>query len=359
MALLSARIKKKSLISLALYVAFMLAYFLGYSYLMNGMEFMGENPEAFIGEISGRLAFLKGIGEASLLVPLPFIIALFATVIICGVALLLISKHYIRIVTMSVGSSGVVYKEKRLTSSSAFTALAKKELKRFISSTTYMLNGISGIIFEVIAVVFIVLNVSTVRELISTLSIAFGFDGYGISVSASAGILLAFSAMNSISASALSLEGKSFWVLKTAPVRTLDVLLAKIVPHLLVSVPTSLITAVVLGVAIGAGAIDYIMLILVAILSNLLIAEVGIIINAAMPKFDFENEAQVVKQSGAAGISVLGGMLIGILLLGASVFLGYHLGSIGALILLVAVIVLCVGMYFVLTGPTLRKYERL
>ena len=358
-ALLSARLKKKSLISLGLYVGFMLLYFFGYSYFMNGMELIGEDPESLIGALSVKVAFLRGFGEASLILPLPFLLMLLATVVISSVALWLISKHYIRIVTASVGSSGVVYKEKRLSSSSSLVALSKKELRRFFSSSTYMLNGVSGMIFEIIVTVLVVLNFSSVREMIDTVASMFQFDGTGAAVSAVGGIILAFSAMNSISASALSLEGRSLWIIKTAPVRSIDVLLSKLVPHLALSIPTSVLTAVILAAAVGAGALDYILLVLVAVLANLLFAEVGIIINVAMPKFDYENEAQVVKQSGAATIVVLGGMLVGVILLAGSVALGYFLGALGALILLLAIILITVGMYFVLTGPTLRKYERL
>ena len=358
-ALISGKMKKKSLVTLFLYLGFILLYFLGVDRFTGGIEALGENPGLVIGDISASLSIFRGLGEASLLKPVPLLVAFLITVILSLSAFLIISRHYIRIVTAKSGSVATAYKGGALTSHSAFFALCKKEFKRFFSSAAYMLNGTAGILLEAVAAVALLTNRATVMDTLLVFSDALGFEIYGLSFSLASGLIISFAAMNAISASSLSLEGKSFWLLKILPVRSSYVLYAKLMPHIALTVPASLITAICLSVFFSFGAVDIAVILLLSVVSNIAFAMSGLIINVAIPKFDFENEAQVVKRSGAASVVTLLGMLISIVILGLSGLMGYYIGSLGGVLLLIFMILVATILYFVLTGPTVRKYEKL
>ena len=115
------------------------------------------------------------------------------------------------------------------------------------------------------------------------------------------------SAMTLISCCSISLEGRYLWILKSTPVSTNKILLSKSLVNIVIFVPVQLITSLCLAIVFEASAIDFILFLILPMLSNLILSFGGTYINLLLPKLTWENEAQVVKQ----GMSVLVTMLIG------------------------------------------------
>ena len=104
------------------------------------------------------------------------------------------------------------------------------------------------------------------------------------------------------------------------------VLLAKTLPHAIISGVSSLVFAVMALVAFGCGIISYLVVIPMVIIMSTAFAAFGTVVNVALPKFEFENDAQVVKQALAVGVVMLGELLAGILTAVGAYFGAVHIG---------------------------------
>lgn len=351
-ALISKRMRRSSLVSLILSLGFLFLYFWGYGLVITEINsFILEfNPE----NLPSNLKALEFIGNASLLKPLSIIV--FAAVSL-GIALLtwyLISKFYIRLVTMNKGAKKVKYVEKEHKSRSQLLALVEKELKKFVSSSTYMLNAGLGLIFAVVLSFVAAFNRNTIANFVNQM-----FPGMSLAPIFIAALVL-MSSMNMMSASALSLEGKNLWILKTLPVNDSTVLLSKLLPQVIVCTPPTVLASILIIVASGAAPIYWAFMLLTPIAANVFFAVLGLVFNVAFPKFDFDNEAQPIKQSLSVTLTMLSQMIISFVFCAFSVALSFmSLGILASLIGFMFFVILSAVFCIILFIPCKQKYAKL
>ena len=234
-----------------------------------------------------------------------------------------------------------------------------EELSRLTSSATYMLNGGIGIFFGLLivgAVIFasdgVILAIVPVLEQLGVT------DAIEVIAPAMIMVLALVSSMNMISASALSLEGGSFWIIKSMPLTSKQILIAKAIPNALVTAPPFLLFSVVVAVAIGAPAHYYPIYVLMPAVVAVMTSLLGIILNVAFPKFDYVNEAQVVKQSLPVFLALLVPVIIMMpavaIVLAASVS---GLGVVALWLVLAAFVGISVLLYLILSGPAARRLD--
>ena len=124
------------------------------------------------------------------------------------------------------------YKMQSLEMSSPFMALYRKELKRYFSSTIYVMNTGFGVVLLLIATVFIaIFGIENLDTLV-------GAPGISAMISVAAPFVI--TTMISIScttASAISLEGKNLWILKSSPIKTKTIFDSKIAVNLTILIP--------------------------------------------------------------------------------------------------------------------------
>jgi ABC-2 type transport system permease protein len=123
-------------------------------------------------------------------------------------------------------------------------------------------------------------------------------------------------------ASSVSLEGESLWVLRSSPVKTGDILFAKIAAHLAITLPPVFLVGVEVYVLLSAPLALAITGLFAVLSIAVLGAYVGLACNLKMPNMHWTNEVAAVKQSysvllamfagwGASGLIVLGDFLLG------------------------------------------------
>ncbi|MBQ3901794.1 MAG: hypothetical protein II745_00280, partial [Lachnospiraceae bacterium] len=108
-----------------------------------------------------------------------------------------------------------------------------------------------------------------------------------------------------MTASSVSLEGSSLWILKTLPVSSKSILKAKLKLQLSVYILPLLFISFVMVYVFRPSILDAVLLFVLILLCEVFIAEVGLIENLKRPRFDWKNEAIVIKQSAAVGFSML------------------------------------------------------
>lgn len=356
-ALISKRIKKNSFVAVAAFIVFFVGYLWGIDALTTGLDnMMSEDAEIVIPDIP----VLRFIGASALLEPASLAAIIAVCVGAAAIAYYLVSRSYISIVTSGGGERRAVYKGEYFEKGSAISALTKKEIRKFLSSSNYMLNAGSAIIMQLIVGVLLLVNADGFLELGGLML----EEGIAIDISGLiAPVLIALHTVvlstGMISASAMSLEGNNLWIIKSIPVAAKDVLISKALPQIIITTPFSIVTSVMLIIASRASFEYWLFFILVPIMANIAFAFFGIVINVALPKFKYENEAQVIKQSLAGFIVMFSQMLFSMGLMVPSFLLGVMgLGIVSAVISLGVFLGLAILFYLILTNVSVKKYNR-
>ena len=354
-AMISKLFKKKTAISVILYLLFFGAYMLGYEALIEGFDSFIADTES-----SGTVAnipFLYYIGAAALFEPLSITLTVLISLTAAFVCYFFVSKSYIKIVTSNY-TPHATYKDRTHRTHSPLFSLVQKEISHFFSSAIYILNGGIGYIFMVAIGVFLVVKSNELTAVAEEL-----FRDVSEPVAVLLPILVCavifMSSFGVISAATLSLEGKRLWIIKTMPIDSRTLLLSKALPQLVISFLPTLITSLLLIIACKAGIEYWLFIIIIPQLANAFFALFGTVINTAFPKFEFQNEAEVIKQSLSSFIVMMSNMLISLILIGLTFLLCITVHSLVAFsLLLVLFLLLSVAMYFVLTRISTKRYDK-
>lgn len=198
-------------------------------------------------------------------------------------------------------------------------ALVSKEWKRFWHSNIYLMNMGMGVIMLCLATAAILLipDQSIVGPLAE--------NGISFNLSETGGLLAPFLVagignMSCTTCCALSLEGKSIELLKTLPLKPIEIYNSKIKMNLMLILPPGLICSFLLGIRFSVGLTDGLFLVLLPVTLLIFNAVWGMFINIKMPDFSWENEVIVVKQSMPSFFGLFSGMLLA-LVCGFLVFL--------------------------------------
>ena len=118
--------------------------------------------------------------------------------------------------------------------------------------------------------------------------------------------------MSSTTNSSISLEGKSFWLLKTLPVSVDLIFLSKIMVNLTILVPTIIVGSTFFGIYLHFSLVEFIFLYLTPLVFAIFTSCFGLLANVMFPVFDYENEVKVIKQSMAVFLTIIIGMTVAI-----------------------------------------------
>ena len=347
-AIVARKIKKNSFITTAVSLVFMILYFVVYFGFLGDMS--GDESETVITENP----IISFIGKIAMLHPISTPVFAVLSLGAAYLAYYIISKNYIAIVTDNSGAKRVEYKEKREKQKSAIFAIVAKELRKFFSSSVYMLNSGMGIVFTVFLAVVSLINKAELSGIMTEL----GLPDFSLAPIFICTIIFTAS-MNMQSAAALSLEGKSLWILKSMPISAREVLIGKTLPHIIVTTPPALLASILMIIATGAEPIYWLFFILTPIATNILFAILGTVLNVAFPKFEFINEAQPIKQSLAIFLAMLITLVWSLILMAGNLLLTiFGLGVLAAAATLLLTIIVSGLLLLVLLGPSAKRYEK-
>ena len=302
--LLTARMRRKNLFSVALSLLFLAAYLLLYTRVNAAIQAILRNSQAVAEAVRGFLYpfYLFGLGMAGEGWALGLFLAGTAAVfaLVCWV----LSRTFIRIATAPRRVARRAWRVEELRAGSAGGALVKKELGRFFGSSVYLLNAGIGALLMLIAAAFLVVKGRDVEVLADQLG--------GLTpdlLPALAVVALCFLAGEvDLSTSSISLEGKTLWLMKSLPLAPWEIFRAKLLAHLVVCLPPLLLCEVAAIWALRPAPAMGVLLVVTPLAFAVCKAAAGLAINLRLPKLDWDNEAQPVKQSAASMIAVLGAM---------------------------------------------------
>ena len=320
-ALISMRIKNKTAATVILSLLFIGAYYYVYFRIKDVIAVILNSLDKFEAAFRGWGWPLFQLGKGSAgSVPAALIFTLIALGLL-AIAYAALSATLIRILTASHTGKKAVYREKRAAQSSASSALLYKELKRYTGSAAYMLNtGLGGLIM-IIAAVALIIKAGDLREVVTGYLADAGLISL-LPIVLVCGVCLVGS-MDMVTASSVSLEGKSIWVLQTMPVDEKKVLRAKETLHMLVNCIPSAILLIAAIIVFQLSVWDGLAMFAFMLVFTRLIAAFGLMMNLKKPNLNWTNEAVPIKQ----GMPVLLSMLMGFLAAAASFAIGLFLSA--------------------------------
>ena len=364
---ISSRSKFKNLVQIITSMIFLILVL----YLsMNLNEFINNIAKhaTSINEIITKIYYPAGV-YANLAVSFnikDLLIFIFVNIGLFILMILILSKFYFKINSRIKGVTNTNHKKSSsntliIKSRSQTSSLIKKEMSTFFNVPVFIINAGFGVLLFIIAVIAIMIKYDdivtmltggehpaiTIEKLNSMLSVVVYW------------LVLLSACTTSITSSMISLEGRSFNILKTLPVKTKRILMSKIYASMILTVPAYIIGTILLFFKLNISIIDLIIILISCVLLPFISALIGIIINIKYPKLDAENATEVVKQSMSSMVSVFIGFSL--------IFINYLIfqyvselitnPTILLLILLVFNSLLVIILYIYLTKNSVKKFE--
>lgn len=200
------------------------------------------------------------------------------------------------------------YGMRQLKKDSLLVCLWKREFRRYFSSGVYMSNTIMGpILGTVLSAALFFMGIDRLTQ-----ALPLPVDIPGLIPFLVAGIFC----MMTASSVSVSMEGKSWWIIKTLPISTKAILDAKLLMNLALMLPFYLVSEVFLVLALKPGLPELVRLLAIPAVFMVFSCVYGISVNLKLPVLDWESETSVVKQSAASMLGGMGGFLLAILCTG-------------------------------------------
>lgn len=298
-ALATARMNNKTIITSILSLVFLGLYFFVYYQFNNYVQLLITNSKSVGKSFKSVLYPIYQMGMGATGDVLGFVIFTAITLAFFAVIYRILSLSFIRIATTKSKGTKAKYREKELKVRSLRKTLFLKELSHFTKNSMYMLNCGLGSLFLVIGAVVLVIK----RDWV--LSFSGSLPGAEILlVLIGIAIICLITSMNVVTAPSISIEGKTMWLINSLPIRGKDVLMAKLNLHLMVSSPFALICSIVCVFVLKPSVISSITLILIPQLFIFLTGMVDLLLSLKFVRLDWVNEAFVIKQSTSVVISL-------------------------------------------------------
>ena len=258
-----------------------------------------------------------------------------------AISIVILSKFYFKINTrlksVSSTSKRVSIDSLTIKSKSVTRSLVKKEMSTFFKTPVFIINAGFSLVLFLIAVIVIALKHDTIMPLLIAQLSALDLKEEIImnNIPIIILILISFASyMTSITNSIISLEGRNITILKSLPIKTKTILMGKILACLKITTPVLFLGDIILFIVLKISVINSLLLLILSILIPLVSHFIGLIVNLKYPNLNWENSAEVVKQSTSSFISVMLGMALFVL---TSMVIFNVIGKISGTLLLIIV----------------------
>ena len=185
--------------------------------------------------------------------------------------------------------------------------LLKKEIKTYFTMPAYFVNTIIGPIMAI--VLSIVIAGWGPSGILSTLGLTIEASDLAYAFALLVNLCISTTCISGVS---VSLEGKSLWFMHAMPISVSQIFISKLIVPLIVVLPSILVCSVIGGIVFNSLTLGLIIFGF-ATLFLLITDTSGLMINLWLPKLEWENETQVVKQSLSVLISMLFNFVVAII----------------------------------------------
>lgn len=310
-SIIMSKITNKTLISTVLYMIFFAIYF----YAVFNLDNLGEAIEKNADKLSsGIMTFARPIyymGASVVEQNILFVAAFLVSLLIPAfIMYLVIKKSFFKILLHENKSKNKMLKhsDKDFKSHSAFIALLQKEIARFLRTPMYFLTYGTSIFFVAMMLAYLFIKKDKFEDVVELLSI------YGVSSTKAlpaifSMLLYQFVSSGAVLTSAsINMEGKNIWIIKSLPIKTIDILLAKGLVPVIILLPIFEVESLLLIFLFKISGSAMILLLLMPIFTMIFFSMFGLYINLNHFKLDWLSENEAFKRAGGPTIASFSSM---------------------------------------------------
>lgn len=356
-AKISVRLKNKSVVSVIISITFIVVFYYFYfraTTLLN--EFLANASE-----ISGKFKAiypLYALGYAAVGDGLSLLAVFGINTALFGLCYFILAKSFVKIAT-DKKAGAKAEKNKGYHVVGLNRALLKREAKRFVSSSAYMLNSGIGVLFIPAVFVAAVIYSGDIIEISAALFIETGILGNPLAL-AVAIVFGVTSTMIAISAPSVSLEGKGLWIIRSLPVPAKKVVGAKFAFHALVAgIPMAVFSAATV-IVLKIPFLSAVLAVLFPVIAVMLVDATGLYLDVKSPNLNWTSQNVPIKQNSSVMVITLGGM--GVFAVFAAIFFavkGFMSPTAYLAVLTAILAVACAFMTYRLFGKGVKTFETL
>lgn len=315
-AKISAKLKNKSFITVIISILLFAVYYILMYRAGDALVLIIENGEAVALKLKTYAFPLYALGKIGVGDVWQVLGGMLVATLLTYLTYYILVKSFYKL-AISAATSTATKAKQTFARQSTQGALVKRELKRFFSSASYMLNCGFGSVFCLIFGVFVLFKGNYLLNVFTEIGIT---DGAMLGLIAM--VVCAFlNSTNDISAPSVSLEGKSLWLVRSLPIPTFSILKAKVYAHFVICAPFVLLASIFSCIALKVPFGVCVLAVVGTLLVCAFLAEFGLICNLKWPNLNYTNEAYAVKQGMSVFVSLFGGWLYVIVLGVASIVL--------------------------------------
>lgn len=309
----SAGMRHKNLVSITLTIVFVVAV-LGLSFGIGGNTAVIEDFDIsslrnlavlMTGRVNGIYPpaawFGKLVTEGNILCGILLVVV---SVSLTAFLIWVLQKYFVQICgAVNATAAKNRFKMKSLTVSTVGKALWRRELKRYFASSVYVVNTIIGnILMTAFAVMLLFMETEKITEVLE----------FPTEMNLLPMIPFVFAMLGNLmpmTACSVSMEGKQWWLYQTLPVTKKQIFDAKLLAAFTVSSPFYIATELIALIALKPSVKEGICLVCIPLLYTIFLSLVGLTVNLKFPRFQWESEVQIVKQSVSTFVPMLITML--------------------------------------------------
>lgn len=310
-SIIMSKITNKTLISTVLYMVFFAIYF----YAVFNLDNLGEAIEKNADKLSsGIMTFARPIyymGASVVEQNILFVAAFLVSLLIPAFLMyIVIKKSFFKILLHENKSKNKMLKhsDKDFNSHSAFIALLQKEIARFLRTPMYFLSYGTSIFFVAMMLAYLFIKKDKFEDVVELLSI------YGVSSTKAlpaifSMLLYQFVSSGTVLTSAsINMEGKNIWIIKSLPIKTIDIMLAKGLVPVIILLPIFEVESLLLIFLFKISGSAMILLLLMPIFTMIFFSMFGLYINLNHFKLDWLSENEAFKRAGGPTIASFSSM---------------------------------------------------
>jgi len=231
-----------------------------------------------------------------------------------------------------------------------------REIKILLRTPIFLMNSVGAVIMIPIAMAIPVIMSGDILENLPDIT---DTRFMPIIILVVTGFIIFIGATNGVGSTTFSREGKQFWISRMIPVKVEHQIMGKILSALSIQL---LGIAAVLGVGAFLIEINIIMvlgIVILGLLASIPIIELSMLIDILRPLLDWDNPQKAMKQN----LNVLFSMALGVLyiLLLVSLTLALIIVKLSYLVIFLLLTVifigLSVGLFFLLSGTTIKRFR--
>lgn len=229
------------------------------------------------------------------------------------------------------------YRMEHLKKNSVLLALYKREMKRYFSSGVYVSNTIIGpVMGTILSGALFFVGIDRVMQVLPAAVPIRGLIPFAL-----AGVFC----MMTTTSTAISMEGQTFWIIKSLPLKTKTILDAKLLLNLSLMLPFYVVSEILLMLALKPGISEMMWMLILPAVIIVFSCVYGITVNLHLPVLNWESEVTVVKQSASSMLGGMGGFVVALLCAIPAALLPVHYSNWGNLMVCVLLLALTALMY--------------